>query len=774
MRRTRAWTALVAGSATAIALGLAAVPAAGAAPHEKPVAPPASTQSDMREVTPQGLKGLTLDQARSRADLINARRAGVSKKAPQVGDRRVWPALDDYEGTYYFKTFVLRAVAPHLQVWVANDRAFPTNDCRNDLGLTEVTQKQINNFKREFTDNIYKTESKVFSVPPAIDGSQSIAGDLGLPSDYWKVGKGQADDIVTLVDNVRDAAYYDPTSPDGQTFIGGFFSPSINFFTDRNVMTIDSYDWLHRTGANPPDNAGQHAYRQCARELHSPDPSKFGRARPFDYEGTFAHEYQHLLESYEDPDEVSWVNEGVSDWAQTLTGYVDPRIDVASPDADGHMACFSGFLGRAYGGAANSLTLWEDQGGPEVLCDYGAAYSFMEYLQSHWGDAIMKKLHRINANGLAGLDKALDAVGAKPSAMAVLKRWTATVALDKALDQNGGELNGGNAAAFQAQSLRFHIKWKNPQNYNDDGVFANGSDYVRLVGDDGNPLSASQVSSIDFTGADTAQPYDVEWTVDSTPPDEVGADEDCDTPPAAGTGGPALYSGCGDDFDRSIVREVTLPSGSPQLSFSSLWDMEPGWDFGMVQISDDGGKTWSSLETEDTTTAHDPAADPNIVSKLPGLNGTSDGWQTETADLSDYAGKTVLIGFRYMTDAASAESGWWIRDVTVAGDTFPNTLDGWETMTQAYPPKARWFVQLVAYGAKGSPVWRHTLPLSAKSGSLSDADVADAIGSDATTVAAIVTRLDPTETQDTLARYRLQVNGVDQPGSAGCGVFARC
>ena len=106
----------------------------------------------------------------------------------------------------------------------------------------------------------------------------------------------------------------------------------------------------------------------------------------------------------------------------TLTGYVDPRVDVASDDADGHMACFSGFLGRTYGGAANSLTQWEDQGSPEVLCDYGAAYSFMEYLQSHWGDAVMKKLHRINANGLAGIYKALDAVGAAPSAMTVLKR----------------------------------------------------------------------------------------------------------------------------------------------------------------------------------------------------------------------------------------------------------------------------------------------------------------------------------------------------------------
>ncbi len=62
----------------------------------------------------------------------------------------------------------------------------------------------------------------------------------------------------------------------------------MNDFLDRNVMTIDAFDWLHRTGANPPDE---------------PVPGDFctsAPARPFLYEGVFAHEYQHLLEHYED------------------------------------------------------------------------------------------------------------------------------------------------------------------------------------------------------------------------------------------------------------------------------------------------------------------------------------------------------------------------------------------------------------------------------------------------------------------------------------------
>jgi hypothetical protein len=36
-------------------------------------------------------------------------------------------------------------------------------------------------------------------------------------------------------------------------------------------------------------------------------------------------------------------------------------------------------------------------------------------------------------------------------------------------------------------------------------------------------------------------------------------------------------------------------------------------------------------------------------------------------DLSAYAGMTVMIGFRYMTDWATTYEGWWINSATVSG-----------------------------------------------------------------------------------------------------------
>ena len=82
-----------------------------------------------------------------------------------------------------------------------------------------------------------------------------------------------------LVDNVKDANFYEPTTPDGQTFIAGFFYSQLNDLTNRNIMTIDAYDWLHRTGATPPDNSTDPAYQACTTELAQTRP--LGLPRPF-------------------------------------------------------------------------------------------------------------------------------------------------------------------------------------------------------------------------------------------------------------------------------------------------------------------------------------------------------------------------------------------------------------------------------------------------------------------------------------------------------------
>ena len=759
-RRTRSLVAAAAASALAL-LAMPGSPAAATAPAAGPPGDPGSHGGEVRHTAPDYNNGKKLGISKKESEKVK----GQPPKGPaKVGKSQTWLALDDFKNSIYLKNYTLRGVGDHIEVWVANDTAFPEGDCRNALGLTEVTDAQVNRFIDEFDSNIYPKESDAFSVAPERNGHKAVLPTLipELPSSAYK---GEGDNTVVLVDNVRDANYYEPTTPDGQTYIAGFFYSVFNEYTNRNVMTVDVYDWLHRTGENPPDDSQQAEYMECTEELDASRP--VGEPRPRLYEGVFAHEYQHLLEYYEDPDEVSWVNEGLSDWAQTLVGYVDPSIPPDDPAADSHLACIQGFLDPDFGGPENSLTLWGDQGGPEILCDYGAAYSFMEYFVSHYGESAMTALHREDAGGLEGLQNVLDQFGGA-DAMATVHDWAATLAVDRALDVNGGDLNGnGDAADYRAESLTAFVNWDTEEAYNEPGAPPNGSDYVRLRDGSGTYLSANQVSSIDFSGSSTLEPDPVEWVVDSSPPDATAADSSCGNLPADGTGAPALYSGCGPNLDRSVVRSVDVPAAGGQLSFDALWDTEVGWDFGYVQVSTDGGSTWTSLSTGDTTSEHDPGAIPLVVDNLPGFDGDSGGWQSETADLSAYAGQSILVAFRYITDSGVDESGFWVRNVSVDGTSLPTgALDGWQSIAEVNPVEVPgWTVQVVAYGPIGSPVWVHRMALDGSfSGSLSEADLTAAIGDATTTVAALVMMDDPTESLAKQGRYTLTVNGVTQPG----------
>ena len=232
-----------------------------------------------------------------------------------------------------------------------------------------------------------------------------------------------------------------------------------------------------------------------------------------------------------------------------------------------------------------------------------------------------------------------------------------------------------------------------------------------------------------------------------------------------GAGDAALYSQTGDLVDQQITREVTVPNASPTLTFDARWDTEELWDFGYVQVSTDDGATWTSLPTEDTTSDHDPDAHPDVVANLPGFTGDSDGWQAETVDMSAYAGDTVMISFRYITDWFTFFPGFWVDNVALGGTLISDgsDIDDWTAIDPT--PVNGFTVQLIAYADDGSAAWIGQLPLDENfDGSLSGAELDAVIGTTAETVAAIVTYDEPTESSPFYARYSLSVDGVTQPG----------
>src|SRR4051794_16863424 len=130
---------------TSVVLSLAApaqaAPASAKSSHSKG-SHKATVTKDTREVPP----GKTYKLDRSVQERSASRRAlaAATGTTPAVGTVRSWIGLDDYNGTLYRKDYTLRGVGDNIEVWVANDIAFPAGDCRSATsGTTEVTDAQV-------------------------------------------------------------------------------------------------------------------------------------------------------------------------------------------------------------------------------------------------------------------------------------------------------------------------------------------------------------------------------------------------------------------------------------------------------------------------------------------------------------------------------------------------------------------------------------------------------------------------------------------------------
>ena len=721
-------------------------------------------------------RGQASDIVRTPTDLkapIRLRNAKVAhpnaKTPPRVGDVRTWLGLDDVAGGFYTKNFQMRGKGKHIEVWTATgtrtlngvtttDLNFQDGDCRNGVRTT-VTTAQVKYLIDQFDQNIYPIESSAFSVPPPRTGGNAPgAAALGLPPTYY-IGDG--DDIVVLIDNVRDDNLYDLNNTQGFSYIAGFFSSGLNGFFNRNVMTIDAFDWLHRTGLNPPN------------EPVPGDNCASAPARPALYEGVFAHEYQHLLLSYVDPSEATWINEGTSDMAIALTGYGDPAAPIDDVHFDSHVQCFLGNNAVQTdanpnprpGGPENSLNVWGDQNfdhEQEILCDYGAAYSFLLWLSDTYGDDVLTTLHNdADHQGFDAIQAILDDVDPGLTVSQAIDIWQATMALDASLD-DGASFTGGDADTYQVDRLHAAINWETgaPDNdaYDTPGAPPNGGDFVRLMDGEGAFLPAGDVTDIEFQGADALPALPITWTVDDAPP--------------SGADGPALHSPVGDNLNDVIVQEVTIPAGSPELTFDAAWDLELTFDFGYAQITDDGGDTYTSLECTDTVDDTDPALGNVGPGFGQGFNGENDPpvFAPQTCDLSAYAGEDVGLAFRVYNDGGLHFDGFWVDNVAIDGVQVPGgdgaSLDAWQSATEFNPIEVEGYtVQLVAYDTDATEAHLFSIPVDGSfHGELSGAAVADAIGTTADVVAAIVTYHDGTQLVTQYAPYTLDVNGVTQPG----------
>jgi hypothetical protein len=87
------------------------------------------------------------------------------------------------------------------------------------------------------------------------------------------------------------------------------------------------------------------------------------------------------------------------------------------------------------------------------------------------------------------------------------------------------------------------------------------------------------------------------------------------------------------------------PRGEPVLEFMSWYAANYG-DYGYVEVTADGGATWSQLEL---------------------LSGDQRGYIRKTHDLGAYAGEEIRIRFRFTSNRSGYWWGWYIDDFSLTG-----------------------------------------------------------------------------------------------------------
>ncbi|HLG13789.1 MAG TPA: S8 family serine peptidase [Blastocatellia bacterium] len=131
----------------------------------------------------------------------------------------------------------------------------------------------------------------------------------------------------------------------------------------------------------------------------------------------------------------------------------------------------------------------------------------------------------------------------------------------------------------------------------------------------------------------------------------------------------------------TLKKKISIPAdaGRVRLTFFHIFNFEPGFDGGVLEISEDGGQTWEDLGPRIMIGGYDgkvTAASENPLGNR--LAWTSRGrpgvFSQVVINLDEYAGKRVrlrfLAGFDLQTGIREGFAGWFVDDIKLTAAVF--------------------------------------------------------------------------------------------------------
>jgi hypothetical protein len=540
------------------------------------------------------------------------------------------------------------------------------------------------------TDNA-ETPPRQFQVTAAVEYITDHA--------YWWVEEGYdlSDEALSLsAERFENQAY--PTNRD---FFGSEWTPGVDGDVHINILM-----------GNVPGIAGYFSASNSFSKLAEPYSNEremffinLEAISPGNdhFDSVLAHEFQHMIHWNQDRNEDTWVNEGLSELASFVNGYGA-----------------SSFVGAYTAIPDTQLDAWGDAPGAS-LPHYGLSFLFMAYFLQRYGEETMQAVVANPNSGIAGFNEVLANHGYTERFDDIFADFLVANYLQ---DPTAGEgLWGYQNLTMEPVSLT--ERYSSYPVEQQTTVYQYGGDYIELQGEGD--------LTIDFTGSTRVKVLDND----------------------AHSGLYQWYSHRGDETNTSLTRAFDLSQvPTATLKYWTWYDIEADWDYAYVEVSTDGGTSWTILQTP-----HSATENPSGNAFGPGYTGASgDGpvWLEESLDLSPYTGQELLVRFEYVTDDAVNRPGWAIDDISIPEigffDDAETGLNGWQAegfvrIDNILPQQFQ--VQVVELG---DDVTVRPLPLDAtNSGTIT----IEGLGSTVDRAILIVTGLAPVTTQPASYQYKL-------------------
>ena len=387
---------------------------------------------------------------------------------------------------------------------------------------------------------------------------------------------------------------------------------------------FDSSD-LYPSAINPYASGRLTIYLNAAAD-------EAGNPRDESYAALVAHELQHAIHELSDPDESTWVNEGLSVLAEDIAG------------------AFSRATAFVVACPPTQIIAWPPTPGA-AGCNYAGAGLLMRYLYENYPgpDGTLRQLVAQPANGLRGVNAYLAEIGADIDVLQLFAEW----GVNNYLDSHSGIELPGDPDVRTLPTLQLD------QNGELSKFFTQfAAQYVTI------PLEP-----------DT---YAIEFQGDTTTPLLPGMEE---------TTGSFWHTGSEDSATYSLTREFDLRSADQSddatLTLLLRYDTEENWDYVYATVSTDEGQTWQVLHSPGMQDTSEIAVGSAMFPA--GFSGSSGStaqpqWVIEELDLSDYTGEQILFRLLYLTDQSISLDG-----VSLAGAWLPAANYGWGAIDHPIP-----------------------------------------------------------------------------------------